>query len=75
MYMYPTTLLCARLPIGKYLTGNTLIWGIVVGLTAACHNFGGLITVRFLLGVCEATVDPAFMLYVALSINLAVTAR
>ncbi|EPE02635.1 allantoate permease [Ophiostoma piceae UAMH 11346] len=61
MYMYPTTLLCARLPIGKYLTGNTLIWGIVVGTTAACHNFGGLITVRFLLGVCEATIDPAFM--------------
>ncbi|RFU36307.1 hypothetical protein B7463_g150, partial [Scytalidium lignicola] len=61
LWMYPTSLLCARLPIAKYLTANTLIWGILVGITAACSSYGGLITVRFLLGVVEATIDPAFM--------------
>ncbi|KAJ6172468.1 hypothetical protein N7470_001535 [Penicillium chermesinum] len=61
IWSYPTSLLIARLPTAKYMTGNTLIWGAVVALTAACTNFGGLMTVRFLLGVTEATITPAFM--------------
>lgn len=36
-------------------------WGVVVALTAACTNYGGLLTVRFLLGVAEATTSPAFV--------------
>ncbi|KAF2034791.1 MFS general substrate transporter [Setomelanomma holmii] len=58
---YPTTLLVAQLPIAKYLAINTFFWGAVVALTAACSNYGGLITVRFLLGVTEATITPGFM--------------
>ncbi|KXG48980.1 Major facilitator superfamily domain, general substrate transporter [Penicillium griseofulvum] len=60
-WVYPTTLLIARLPAAKYLTANTFFWGAVVALTAACTNYGGLITVRFLLGIAEATITPAFM--------------
>jgi MFS family permease len=58
---YPTTFLIPRLPVAKYLAFNTFFWGAVVGTTAACTNYGGLITVRFLLGVAEATITPAFM--------------
>ncbi|RKU45123.1 hypothetical protein DL546_003690 [Coniochaeta pulveracea] len=58
---YPTTLLIARLPPAKYLSANTIFWGAVVAVTAACTNYGGLLTVRFLLGVAEATITPAFM--------------
>ncbi|KAI1411567.1 putative allantoate permease [Hypoxylon sp. FL1857] len=61
LWAYPTTLLIARLPIAKYLAINTFVWGAVVALTAACTNYGGLITVRFFLGVAEATVSPALM--------------
>ncbi|KAH8891533.1 MFS general substrate transporter [Thozetella sp. PMI_491] len=60
-WAYPTTLLIARLPPAKYMTANTLFWGAVVALTAACTNYGGLLTVRFLLGVAEATITPCFM--------------
>lgn len=56
-----TNQLVTRLPIARYLTANTLIWGVVVAVTAACSNYGGLLTVRFLLGVVEATITPAFM--------------
>lgn len=31
---------------------------------AACHNFAGLMAVRFFLGVAEATVAPAFAILV-----------
>ncbi|KAI1487417.1 major facilitator superfamily domain-containing protein [Biscogniauxia mediterranea] len=60
-WTYPTTVLIARLPIAKYVTANTLFWGAVVALTAACSSFGGLVAVRFLLGVAEATTSPALM--------------
>lgn len=47
------------------MAGNTFFWGAVVALTAACTNYGGLITVRFLLGVAEATISPAFLFITA----------
>lgn len=58
---YPTSILIQRLPVGKYVSANTFFWGAVVALTAACTDYGGLITVRFLLGVAEATISPAFL--------------
>ncbi|KAL5381508.1 hypothetical protein PMIN06_001922 [Paraphaeosphaeria minitans] len=58
---YPTTYLIPRLPVAKYLAITTFIWGAVVALTAVCTNYGGLITVRFILGAAEATITPAFM--------------
>ncbi|KAG6154439.1 hypothetical protein E4U11_006464 [Claviceps purpurea] len=61
VWEYPTTLLIARLPTGKYLAGTTIFWGAVVALTAACRNFGSLLAVRFLLGAAEATITPGFM--------------
>lgn len=61
LWAYPTTLLVARLPVAKYLAVNTFLWGVVVAMTAACSNYGGLLTVRFFLGVAEATVSPALM--------------
>ena len=51
LWEYPTTLLIQRVPIGKYLSVVTLFWGAIVACTAACSSFGGLVTVRFLLGV------------------------
>ncbi|OAA36176.1 major facilitator superfamily transporter [Beauveria brongniartii RCEF 3172] len=61
IWEYPTTLLIARLPVGKYLTANTAFWGASVAVTAACTSFGGLMVARFLLGVAEATITPGFM--------------
>ncbi|KAI0969022.1 major facilitator superfamily domain-containing protein [Xylaria arbuscula] len=58
---YPATLLVARLPVARYLGGNTLFWGAVVALTAASRSFGALFVLRFLLGVAEASVSPALV--------------
>ncbi|KIK68489.1 hypothetical protein GYMLUDRAFT_256207 [Collybiopsis luxurians FD-317 M1] len=60
-WAYPTTLLIQRLPVGRYVSVNTILWGVIVACTALCTNFGGLMTVRFLLGVAEATITPAFV--------------
>jgi hypothetical protein len=50
-FEYPTTILIQKLPVGKYLSGVTLLWGAIVAATAACSSFGGLATCRFFLGV------------------------
>ncbi|KAH7310768.1 allantoate permease [Stachybotrys elegans] len=60
-WSYPTSILIARLPVAKYLGVNGIFWGTVVAATAACTSYGGLLAVRFLLGVAEATLTPAFM--------------
>ncbi|KAL1679057.1 major facilitator superfamily domain-containing protein [Schizophyllum commune] len=60
-WAYPTSFLIPKLPVGKYVAINTVIWGLVVALTAVCTNFGGLAALRFLLGVVESTITPAFV--------------
>ncbi|KAL4927974.1 major facilitator superfamily domain-containing protein [Aspergillus undulatus] len=61
IWEWPTNALIPRLPVAKYLAINTLLWGTVVALTAVCTSYGGLLVVRFFLGVAEATITPAFM--------------
>ncbi|KAJ3814367.1 MFS general substrate transporter [Lentinula aff. lateritia] len=61
LWTYPTTILIQRLPVGRYVSVNTIIWGLIVACTALCTNFGSLITVRFLLGMVESTTTPAFV--------------
>ncbi|KAL4875999.1 major facilitator superfamily domain-containing protein [Aspergillus karnatakaensis] len=61
LWQWPTNFLIPRVRVAKYLALDTLIWGAVVALTAACTTYGGLLAVRFFLGVAEATITPAFM--------------
>ncbi|KAL2814520.1 major facilitator superfamily domain-containing protein [Aspergillus cavernicola] len=58
---YPTNLLIQKLPVAKYLAANVFLWGVVIMSSAAATNFPGLMVVRFLLGVFESCVQPAFI--------------
>ncbi|KAI1385548.1 MFS general substrate transporter [Hypoxylon trugodes] len=57
----PLAWLLVRLPIAKFTSIMVLFWGISLACMAAAHNFGGLITTRFFLGVFEASVAPSFV--------------
>lgn len=48
-----------RIPLAKYFSIMCMIWGFVVCMHAACHNFGSLAAVRFLLGAIEVCTAPA----------------
>ncbi|KAL3478549.1 major facilitator superfamily domain-containing protein [Aspergillus californicus] len=61
VWEWPTSFLIPKLPVARYVAANTLFWGAVVALTATCTNYGGLLAIRFFLGIAEATVTPAFM--------------
>lgn len=54
--------LLPRVRIGKFVSICLFIWGGLLMCMAACHSFGGLVTVRFFLGVFEAGILPSFMI-------------
>ncbi|KAH9907175.1 MFS transporter [Xylariomycetidae sp. FL2044] len=51
-----------KFPAPKCLAVCVLLWSIILFLHATCSNWGGLMTVRFLLGLVEGLTFPAFML-------------
>lgn len=51
-----------RYPIGKYLSINIILWGILLMAQAAATNFATLAVLRALSGAAEACADPAFMI-------------
>ncbi|KAJ5378167.1 uncharacterized protein N7496_005576 [Penicillium cataractarum] len=59
---YPTNWIIQRVPIGKYLGINICLWGTILALHSACHNFTGLVIVRTLLGIFEACCQPTFVM-------------
>ncbi|KAL3418652.1 putative vitamin H transporter [Phlyctema vagabunda] len=58
---YPGVALMQRFPIAKFLACNIIAWAGILMITAACSSFAGLATVRFLLGMFEATISPGFV--------------
>ncbi|KAH8662508.1 allantoate permease [Xylariales sp. PMI_506] len=58
---FPSSFLLQKLPIGKFVSITTIIWGIILMTTPACTSFAGIATNRFFLGLTEATVNPAFV--------------
>ncbi|CAM1501227.1 Fc.00g103890.m01.CDS01 [Cosmosporella sp. VM-42] len=59
---FPTTYLLRVLPLGKYTSGNIILWGGVLACHVFAMNYAGLLSVRFFLGALEATVTPAFVI-------------
>ncbi|RHZ44861.1 uncharacterized protein CDV56_102539 [Aspergillus thermomutatus] len=65
-WSWPSSYLCVRLPLAKYLSASVLIWGGVLMCHAAATNFAGLMAARFFLGVGEAAIAPGFSLIVGM---------
>ncbi|TPX16512.1 uncharacterized protein E0L32_003806 [Thyridium curvatum] len=61
LFEYPGVAILQRFPVAKFLGINIILWGAILMCTAACSSFASLATVRFLLGVFEATISPGFV--------------
>ncbi|RDW85433.1 allantoate permease-2 [Coleophoma crateriformis] len=51
---FPSTWLLSRFPIGKFLTATSFGWSICTLLMACTSNPGGLMALRFIMGMFEA---------------------
>jgi MFS family permease len=56
----PANYLLQKLPIGKFVAANLLTWGMLVMCMAATKNFPGAASIRFLMGLFEACIQPAW---------------
>ncbi|KAJ4248835.1 hypothetical protein NW762_012673 [Fusarium torreyae] len=59
---FPNLWIMTRVPLGKYIGGCLTAWGVALCLIATCSNFGGVATIRFFLGIFEASLLPCMML-------------
>ncbi|KAL7273424.1 hypothetical protein RUND412_003726 [Rhizina undulata] len=59
----PANLLIQRLPVAKYTGSMILLWGIVLIAHVGAKNYGGILILRFLLGMFEANISPAIMMF------------
>ncbi|TKA21723.1 hypothetical protein B0A50_08659 [Salinomyces thailandicus] len=58
IFEYPAGYILQKLPVARVFAVTTLCWGILMMCTAATQNFGGLATVRFLMGMAESFIFP-----------------
>ncbi|KAE8384601.1 major facilitator superfamily domain-containing protein [Aspergillus alliaceus] len=63
---WPAGLALQKLPIGKFLSTTTIVWGGLLMTTPACYNFAGIAINRFLLGISEAVINPGFVLMMSI---------
>lgn len=62
----PSNLLLNKIGLpAVYLPSCMVVWGIISGATAGCHNFGGLLATRFFLGFVEAAYFPGCLFYLS----------
>lgn len=61
----PSNVALKRLRPSRWLSFIMLIWGIVMTLHGVIHNYGGLVGLRFLLGLAEAGLYPGVVFYMS----------
>ncbi|EJU02841.1 MFS general substrate transporter [Dacryopinax primogenitus] len=61
----PSNVLLKRLPPRIYLSCMMLLWGIMMTVQGLVSNFGGLMGMRFLLGLCEGGLFPGVTYYLS----------
>ncbi|KAF1969488.1 allantoin permease [Bimuria novae-zelandiae CBS 107.79] len=57
----PANYLIQRLPVSKYTGTMILIWSVLLMCHVAAKNYAGMLVLRFLLGMFEASISPAIM--------------
>lgn len=62
VWALPTNFMLQRFPVGRYLSTNIALWGVLLMCQAAATNFTTLAVIRALSGAAESCSDPAFML-------------
>lgn len=65
---WPSAYLAQHFPTARVVSIYCFCWGSVMLVTAATNNFAGFAAMRFLLGIFESVVTPAFMMVSPLNI-------
>lgn len=66
---YPWSYLAQRTLMAKVICSCVVTWGSILMITAATHNFGGMLACRFLLGVFESAITPLVIMIVGMWVS------
>ncbi|KAG9022432.1 hypothetical protein FS837_006358 [Tulasnella sp. UAMH 9824] len=69
VFVYPHAWMMQRFPIAKWIAFNIFLWSIFIGLQCACHSYGGLFALRFLLGASEGCITSGIMTIISMFYN------
>ncbi|KAJ7486956.1 major facilitator superfamily domain-containing protein [Mycena latifolia] len=58
----PTAYIVQKVPPGRWLGINIILWGLVTACSAGVQSYNGLLACRILLGIFEAATPPCLML-------------
>lgn len=64
--MWPMSYLIQRYKLGKVIGICSFTWSSLTLLLCACHNFGGLAAIRFLMGFVECAIVPGCSLMISI---------
>jgi hypothetical protein len=59
---YPGSLAVQKLPVGMLVSGLVVTWGVLSMCLAAAKNFATIFAIRFVLGLTEAGIGPAWVI-------------
>ncbi|CAK3823547.1 MFS general substrate transporter [Lecanosticta acicola] len=58
----PISVILNKCPVAKWLGANVIVWGFLVTCTAAVNNYAGMLALRILLGIADASLPPSLMI-------------
>ncbi|KAF7332187.1 MFS transporter [Mycena kentingensis (nom. inval.)] len=61
----PSNLIMKKMKPARWISILVFTWGSVTTLTGLVHNFGGLLAIRLMLGLCEGGLLPGIILYLS----------
>ncbi|WPK25945.1 hypothetical protein PUMCH_003283 [Australozyma saopauloensis] len=61
-WAYPSNYIIQKVPVAKYTSAMLLVWAIILIAHIGATNFGGMLALRFILGMFEAGISPTCMM-------------
>ncbi|KAF8165361.1 MFS general substrate transporter [Crassisporium funariophilum] len=61
----PSNMVLKKMKANRWIPLLVFLWGIVTTLTSLVHNFGGILGIRLVLGLCEGGLLPGIILYLS----------
>lgn len=62
----PSNYIIQRVPVAKYTGAMLSVWAVILIAHIGCKDYGGILVVRFILGMFEAGISPSCMMLCSL---------
>lgn len=65
-WAFPANYILQKVPVAKYTSAMLFVWAILLVAHVGAKNYGGILVLRFLLGMFEASISPSCMMICSL---------